>query len=226
MKPKTWYVVIASIMLVLVIAVSCSQMTDGQKEGEKVGYTLGPIVDSTEAEIQLKDQFSAKIGAAVGIAWPFGGAESPDRWVGWQGDRYGGRWTQTGCGYRHTHSGADYHARDLSRPGCEGVKVYAGFTGRVIRAGSNGGYGNTVVVHDAARRIALRYSHLATVGVTMGQWVNWGQYIGTVGNTGNSSSPHLHLAAYENINDNGGNPIIPTLCDSDYYTCAAYFYCW
>lgn len=172
------------------------------------------------------------IGGAIGIAWPFGGAEDPNKWVGDEGDRSGGINTQTGCGYRSTHSGADYYARDLSRSGCQGVLTYAGFSGKVVQVASpsnyNGGYGGTVVIHDSSRRVAIRYSHLSQVGVSKGQWVSWGQYIGKVGNTGKSTGPHLHLAAYENIDhfDKDGYPVIPTLCDDVFYACATYFYCW
>ncbi|MFH0805112.1 MAG: M23 family metallopeptidase [Patescibacteria group bacterium] len=191
-----------------------------------------PAADTTQTIGDRKDGMpptALAIGAAIGIAWPFGGAENPYQWTGWTGASSGGRMWQTGCGYRSTHSGADVMARDLSRAGCEGVKVYAGFGGKVVVASDQrNGYGNTVVIYDAGRRLAIRYSHLSSIGVYRGQPVVCGQYIGRVGNTGNSSGPHLHLAAYENINNfyGDGYPVIPTLCDDSYYTCGTYFYCW
>lgn len=182
--------------------------------------------DTTSGEREGMEPTAASIGAAIGIAWPFGRWENPYDWVGWTGSSSGGLYTQTGCGYRSTHSGADRLARDLSRSGCYGVMTFAGFAGRIVRAGSDGGYGNTVVIYDQARHLALRYSHLSYIAVSVGNRVIAGQYIGAVGNSGKSTGPHLHLAAYENVNDNNGNPIIPTLCDSEYYTCGTYFYSW
>jgi murein DD-endopeptidase MepM/ murein hydrolase activator NlpD len=68
----------------------------------------------------------------------------------------------------------------------------AGF-GTVTFAGwSNGGWGNTVVV---AHRFGLRtlYAHLATITVRVGQAVGARVLLGTVGQTGRASGPHLHF---------------------------------
>lgn len=167
-------------------------------------------------------------GAYLSIAWPFPG-ESPGLWYGDEGDRSGGvAGSYCGGTRNNTHSGAETYARDLNRNDetDAGRDVCAGFTGKVVVAGDRGdGYGICVVIYDASRRVAVRYAHLQSAAVSYGQTVSIRQRIGKVGRTGNVTGPHLHLAAYENINDNYGNPIIPTLCDSDYYACAIYFFC-
>ena len=58
--------------------------------------------------------------------------------------------------------------------------------------GLNNGYGNLVVVNHGNEYVSL-YAHLHTVSVKKGETVRQGQTIGTLGNTGNSTGPHLHL---------------------------------
>lgn len=173
------------------------------------------------------DEAFYMMGASMNIAWPFGPNEHPDAWSGDEGSRTSGLSGSFCNGTRSsTHAGADYYARDLSlRNGDDyGKPIYAGLTGKVIRAADVGdGYGLTVVIYDASRRVAVRYSHLSSVGVSRGQWVNIRQFIGRVGCSGKCTGAHLHLTGYENINDNNGNPIIPFLCDSDYFVIALYF---
>lgn len=165
--------------------------------------------------------------ATMTIAWPMGSGENPNNWSGDEGTRTSGDWAATGCGWRYTHSGADVQARDLNRNDGNdyGKAVVAGFDGKVVRARSDGGYGNTVVIYDAGRHVAVRYAHLSSIGVREGQFVRMRDYLGNLGNTGKVTGPHLHVVGYENINDNNGNPIIPNLCDSEFYACTIYFMC-
>ena len=46
---------------------------------------------------------------------------------------------------------------------------------------------------DEGRKIVSYYAHLSTYTVEDGAEVTAGQQIGTMGTTGNSSGPHLHL---------------------------------
>lgn len=174
-----------------------------------------------------------KIGASMAIAWPFGTAQDPDDWYGVNGTRTSGAYIYIRCYGRkaYTHSGADVYARDLSREGDEiGTPIYAGFTGLIVMAGDYGdGYGNQVVIYDHSRRVAIRYAHLSRVGVSVGQTVSIRQYIGKLGCTGTCFGTHLHLVGYENIDHFRDNdptrPVIPTLCDSDYYAVIVFFIC-
>ena len=56
------------------------------------------------------------------------------------------------------------------------------------------GVGNHVVVQVGPREF-LFIAHLrnGSIGVTRGQWIAAGQVIGLVGNSGNTSEPHIHL---------------------------------
>jgi murein DD-endopeptidase MepM/ murein hydrolase activator NlpD len=59
------------------------------------------------------------------------------------------------------HRGIDMVAR-------KGTPVMAGAPGIIIEAGSNGGYGNTVVIAHS-KKFKTRYAHLSQVLVTLGE---------------------------------------------------------
>lgn len=165
----------------------------------------------------------------MGVAWPFGSWQKLSDWTGWDGSRTSGMGGSYCNGTRNsTHSGAEYNARDLNqKQGLDyGIVAYAGIAGKIMYAGWQDGYGYTVVIYDKSRHVALRYAHLSVIAVSVNTQVSVGSYIGKTGNSGLSTGSHLHIVGYENINDNNSNPIIPTLCDSDYYACAIYFYTW
>ena len=69
--------------------------------------------------------------------------------------------------------------------------------GTVEYAGWYYGYGKYVKIRHA-NGLVTTYSHLNTIGVVAGQKVSRGQLIGRVGNTGNSSGPHLHFEVIKN----------------------------
>ncbi|MGC2872423.1 murein hydrolase activator EnvC family protein [Ihubacter sp. rT4E-8] len=70
--------------------------------------------------------------------------------------------------------------------------VYAAADGRVIVAGSYGGYGYAVVI-DHGSGISTLYGHNSSVNVSVGQNVSRGQVIASSGSTGVSTGPHLHF---------------------------------
>ncbi|HSI93806.1 MAG TPA: Rv3654c family TadE-like protein [Jiangellaceae bacterium] len=82
------------------------------------------------------------------------------------------------------HTGLDFAAPT-------GTPVVAVAPGRVTHAGPAGPYGNLVAVdHGTA---VTYYTHLAAVGVEVGEAVDAAQRVGTVGATGNATGPHLHF---------------------------------
>lgn len=93
---------------------------------------------------------------------------------------------------RDFHAGLDLAAR-------EGTPVMATGNGRVIFAGrfplSRNArwwrYGNAVVIRHGDHFLTI-YAHLDEISVKRGRTVERGQTIGTVGNSGWSTSPHLH----------------------------------
>lgn len=97
---------------------------------------------------------------------------------------YGGRKTQG----IHGNNAVDIAATT-------GTPVYASAGGQIIVArssGYNGGYGNMIIITHAGK-IQTVYAHLNIVNVVSGQTVAQGETIGSVGNTGRSTGPHLHF---------------------------------
>lgn len=96
------------------------------------------------------------------------------------------------------HSGIDFS-------GPEGLGIYATGDGTIAKVEKNkGGYGNCIIV-DHGYGYKTRYAHLKSIKVKKGEKVKRGQEIGTLGNTGKSTAPHLH---YEVIKNNRAvNPI-------------------
>ncbi|MBR6776087.1 MAG: M23 family metallopeptidase [Bacteroidales bacterium] len=96
------------------------------------------------------------------------------------------------------HGGIDFS-------GPVGLGIYATGDGVVKKVEKNkSGYGNNILI-DHGYGYMTRYAHLHSFKVKKGQKVKRGQEIGTMGNTGKSTAPHLH---YEVIKNNKTvNPI-------------------
>lgn len=95
------------------------------------------------------------------------------------------------------HTGIDLAAR-------EGDPVHALLDGTVEEAGSDDLRGVYLVIrHNHA--LLSRYHHLGATRVRQGDRVAAGEPIGSVGNTGVSTGPHLHLEVLDQ-----GEPIDPT----------------
>ncbi len=76
------------------------------------------------------------------------------------------------------------------------IPVIAAADGMVVYAGTNGGYGNMVLIDhgkdEKGRRISTLYAHLKSFNVRAGEEVEKGDIIGLMGNTGRSTGIHLH----------------------------------
>lgn len=79
---------------------------------------------------------------------------------------------------------------DLAAP--TGTPTYAAAAGRVIYAFYSVSAGNWVVI-DHGNGLVTKYMHHDYYTVSQGQYVEKGQQVGVVGNTGNSFGAHLHF---------------------------------
>ncbi|MFY9856804.1 MAG: peptidoglycan DD-metalloendopeptidase family protein, partial [Exiguobacterium chiriqhucha] len=108
-----------------------------------------------------------------------------------------GRFSQ-GWGPASGQFGYSFHnGVDIAGP--VGTPIRASATGTVIRAGWGGAYGNHVMIaHVINGQVwTTVYAHLNSVSVSAGQRVTQGSNIGGLGNTGNSSGPHLHFEIHQ-----------------------------
>jgi LysM repeat protein len=109
------------------------------------------------------------------------------------GPSYAGFYQKPFIGGHKTQGLHGYNAVDYGMP--IGTSLYASAAGTVIIAknsGWNGGYGSYVVIQHSNNTQTV-YAHMSNVVVSVGQKVKQGQTIGSSGNTGKSTGPHLHF---------------------------------
>ena len=149
--------------------------------------------------------------SALGSAYGASAAHVPARVLGSGGGRY--TWPlpagQPGSitsdfGMRHDPFGRGHrkhHGLDISAPSGTPILSMAG--GEVVRADRSPSYGNVVYV-DHGKGVVTRYAHQERLDVAVGDKVVRGQQLGTVGSTGRSTGPHLHLEVHVD-----GKPVDP-----------------
>ena len=109
---------------------------------------------------------------------------------------YGTRRAYNGGAFDRYHNGADF-------AGATGSPVLAAQAGQVVLADTLNIRGISVII-DHGWGIYTNYSHLSERYVNLGDMVQVGQTIGTVGNTGRATGAHLHWELWLN-----GVPIDP-----------------
>ncbi len=85
---------------------------------------------------------------------------------------------------QNPHSGLDIAA-------IKGTVVTSAQVGKIINIG-NFFYSGNIVFVDHGQGLITSYCHLDTVSVKKGQQIAQGESLGTVGNTGRATGPHLH----------------------------------
>ena len=128
-----------------------------------------PVVKVQYANTSLSVNTGAKVNLGISLARPVSGTIT---------SRFGLRG-------RGTHTGLDI-ANNVGTP------IKAAAAGTVTYSGWKGSYGNLVIISHG-NGVQTYYAHCNSLYVTAGQYVSQGQTISTVGSTGNSTGPHLHL---------------------------------
>ena len=111
----------------------------------------------------------------------------------------------SGFGYR-TFDNSFHRGLDMAAP--EGTPYFAADSGTVMYAtndgGYNGGAGNWIVIAHGSG-VVTKYMHSSATFVVPGNYVERGQNIGLVGNTGDSHGAHLHFQV--EVNGVAVNPL-------------------
>ena len=100
-------------------------------------------------------------------------------------------------GVWEVHKGVDIAVRS-------GTPVYATADGRVITANMDASLGIYIKI-DHGNGVHTVYGHLSQADVGQGQWVTAGEQIGESGNSGRTTSPHLHYEV--RVYNQAQNPI-------------------
>jgi murein DD-endopeptidase MepM/ murein hydrolase activator NlpD len=136
-----------------------------------------PVQTSSQNSTTQKSKGSVTLSRGI---WPASGSIS---------SKFGRRWGRQ-------HEGIDIAAST-------GTNVYAFMNGKVTFSGTQGGYGKLVII-DHGNGIKSYYGHNSKLLAKVGQTVSKGTHIAEVGNTGNSTGPHLHFEIRKN-----GTPVNP-----------------
>ncbi len=129
------------------------------------------------------------------LAFTQTGAEPPTLFPVAPGTKY--KITQThGNSFEHpfSHETVSHKGLDIAAP--EGTRILAAGGGTVIKASFEKGYGNLLII-DHGNRIQTWYAHLQRISVDEGVRVERGQVVALMGNTGQSTGPHLHFEIRE-----------------------------
>ncbi|MBO4440633.1 M23 family metallopeptidase [bacterium] len=109
---------------------------------------------------------------------------------------FGPRWSRN-------HNGIDI--------GCpEGTPVYAAAAGKAVKVGQQGGFGNLIVLQHSGDEFTI-YAHNSKNLIREGAVVKQGEQIALVGDTGNSTGPHLHFEIRINSQPVDPTKILPPL---------------
>ena len=103
-------------------------------------------------------------------------------------------WTGVSCAFGNGHYGMDI-------PASRGTQIVASRSGTVMTANGSDDWGYSwgyyvSIYHDST--YSTLYAHMSSVAVSEGQWVNKGDVIGYVGDTGYSFGDHCHFEVYQN----------------------------
>jgi murein DD-endopeptidase MepM/ murein hydrolase activator NlpD len=189
----------------------------GQHTGtDAVGFSSGPreraisrdserqaLQDAADAKLeraaeQQAAERNAELKSLGRAAEARAGEIAKDQWhIPTTGYHLTARFGMAGGLWSSDHTGLDLAA-------ASGTPILAVANGTITETGSAGAYGNRTVqtLEDGTE---IWYCHQTDIGVSPGDKVAGGQQIGTLGSTGNTTGPHLHLE----VRPGGGDPVDP-----------------
>ncbi len=164
------------------------------------GETTNVVIVSSETLTPSVDKV-VKVGTKIYA----GGGTAPIMSGSWAWPTISQYYISSYFGYRW---GKVHEAIDIAGSG-EGSPIYAAGSGVVVTSQNKGSLGNHVTI-DHGNGYYTLYAHLHSRNVTVGQTVQRGQQIGTMGHTGFATGTHLHFGLYRNgMPYKDGTPLDP-----------------
>lgn len=158
---------------------------------ELVSYVNGTKIGAEEvARERIKDPVDklVTVGTRYAAGLPGGTITSGGGQMLWPVDGL----NQVSSPYGYRSSGM-HRGLDISGSGATGHRILAAESGFVEHAAYDWDYGYNVII-DHGGGLKTRYAHCSSLSVTAGQYVEMGEVIGRVGNTGAlSRGAHLHF---------------------------------
>lgn len=159
-------------------------------ETQKINGIAKRKVNPNEADMKVIEQDSSKIAQARNyfseLSYAFETPRLPAN--GPKSGVYGSRRVFNGE-ERSWHKGMD-----IAAP--KGSDVFAPVGGKVRLALENSFFNGNLIILDHGYNLMSIYAHLDTMRVKVGDTVKKGDIIGTVGQTGRATGPHLHWGLY------------------------------
>ncbi|MCE2454827.1 MAG: M23 family metallopeptidase [Gemmatimonadetes bacterium] len=142
----------------------------------------GEFVIRVQPELLRGGYFTVELGQEAQLAFPVGGSDVGSILSFFGDDRDAGR---------RRHHGVDIFAR-------RGTPVLAASAGETYGVRETDIGGKVVWVRDSVRQARVYYAHLDGWAVGNDEWVEPGDTLGFVGNSGNARTtpPHLHFGLY------------------------------
>lgn len=174
-----------------------SVVTEGQNGMDRLttkiksvnGEETNVVIVSSETITPSVDKV-VKVGTKQLYA---GGSTAPIMSGSWAWPTISQYYISSYFGYRW---GKVHEALDIAGSG-EGSPIYAAGSGTVVTSQNKGSLGNHVTINHGNGYYTL-YAHMSSRLVQVGQTVQKGQQIGTMGHTGFATGTHLHFGLYRN----------------------------
>jgi murein DD-endopeptidase MepM/ murein hydrolase activator NlpD len=171
--------------------VTSSLELDSRREAVSRDSRREALEDAADKELQAAveaqaQERSAALAQLAASAEKYAGEIAKNAWqLPVSGYRLTARFGYSSSLWSSTHTGLDFAAPS-------GTPVVAVANATVRSTEYAGAYGNRVILalEDGTE---IWYCHLTSFSVSPGETVTGGQQVGTVGSTGNSTGPHLHL---------------------------------
>lgn len=181
-----------------------ASLVDQMNQANAEAEANGQEPPYSEEQIQEAINNSNSGGGAVssgGLTWPVPCSTRVT-------SRFGTR-TDPFTGKSATHNGIDIDGFNNA-----GNIIVAAASGMVITASFDSAYGNYVVIDHGD--MTTLYAHMSGMAVTAGSWVEQGQTIGYLGDTGRATGVHCHFEVFV-----GGSRVDP----ASYFSGLSYYNC-